>query len=141
MSKDIVIDANVMRLYDKPKDQRIKSLFEWLYEHGSITVSYAIVHEYNRHGNVLLAGLMNRLIGSGRFLRIPNKELNSFTMDKNFNYCCNGTDIRHARLVFLSTRKKLVSFDIRLVDDVNRFPLINSIKPQATREPTPAFYQ
>jgi hypothetical protein len=47
----------------------------------------------------------------------------------------------HARLVFLSTRKLLVSKDNRLVADVNAFRKISGVKPRATVVPTESFYE
>src|SRR5437762_14387561 len=119
--RDIVIDTNVIRLYDKPADPIFKALFKWLGEKGSLVVSQKLLIEYVGTGNILLAGLISQLIKKKRFIRVQNHALNSFTADRHYNYRCNPKDKWHARLVFLSPRKLLVSLDNNLVSDVNRF--------------------
>jgi hypothetical protein len=139
--KDIVIDTNVMRLYDKPADKTFVDLFAWLGEKGTLTVSQKLINEYEGTGNRLLAGLIDRLTKSSRYNRINNSALKAFNEDRHYNYTCNGQDRWHARLVFLSIRKRLVSIDNRLVNDVNDFRRVSGIKPRATRSPPKNFYE
>lgn len=138
--KDVVIDTNVIRLYDAPGDPKLKALFVWLSEHGALAVSQKLLKEYDGIGNRLLAPLINRLIAQQRFLRISNSELRAFTEDRHRIYTCNPKDQWHARLVFLSIRKLLVSHDNKLVNDVNNFKKVSGIKPRATKFPEPSFY-
>lgn len=139
--KDIVIDTNVIRLYDKPADPIFKALFKWLGQRGTLVVSQKLVVEYGGIGNKLLAGLINRLIAEKRFIRIDSEAIKNFVEDKRYNYTCNGKDVWHARLVFLSPRKLLVSFDDKLVNDVNGFKKVNGLKPHATKSPSANFYK
>jgi hypothetical protein len=139
--KDIVIDTNIIRLYDAPADSIFKQLFKWLGEQGSLVVSQKLVAEYEGIGNKLLAGLVARLIATKRFIRVETHDIKAFTEDRRYRYTCNHEDRWHARLVFLSTRKLLVSRDNNLVNDVNGFRKINGIKPKATKSPEPDFYK
>lgn len=138
---DMVIDSCVMRLYDQPKDARIRDLFVWLHGEGTLCVSRYLLSEYQRQGNTLVAALIDRLTRRGRFSCIGNAEINSYKRDRHYNYCCNGADRRHARVVFLSARKRLVSFDEKLRQDVNGFSKCDGIKPIAVAHPAPAFYR
>ena len=132
---DLVIDANVMRLYSEPKDLTIKKLFIWLYNDGSLAISHAMLNEYNRHGNKLIFGLIQHLTKNGRITSVTNDKIKNFTADKKIKYTCNPEDIEHAKLVFLSIRKKLISFDDKLVNDINSAPKISKIKPSASNRP------
>lgn len=134
-NKDIVIDANVMRLYSEPKDLSIKELFTWLFYEGKLALSQGILNEYNRHGNQLLFGLIQHLIKSNRINSITNTQLKDFNLDKNYRYTCNKEDRHHAKLVFLSHRKKMISFDGKLVNDINNFPKVSKIQPSAMNRP------
>jgi predicted nucleic acid-binding protein len=138
--KDIVIDTNVIRLYDEPGDPIFKALFAWLGQHGTLVVSQKLVTEYGGTGNELLAGLIGQLMKTKRFIRVQTSELKAFKADAHYNYLCNKKDVWHARLVFVSRRKLLVSLDNNLVDDVNGFQKISGIKPRATRRPNREFY-
>lgn len=139
--KDIVIDTNVIRLYDKPKDKRFLAFFKWLREKGTLGVSKKLIAEYGGTGNRLIFVLINELQKKGRYDLIPNKKIKEFKKDKNFNYTCNNKDIYHARLVFLSKRKLLVGFDTKLVNDINRFKKVDGVKPKACKKPSPGFYE
>ncbi len=137
----IVIDTNVIRLYDEPADPIFKALFKWLGERGSLVVSQKLVVEYGGTGNPLLAGLISQLIARKRFIRVQKHELDSFTADRHYNYRCNPKDKWHARLVFISPRKLLVSLDNNFVADVNGFRKVDGIKPRASRHPPKDFYE
>lgn len=139
-TKDIVIDNNVMCLYDKPKSANIKQMFHWLKEEGALTVSQKLIIEYVGSGNRLITALIDNLIRDGRYNRIPKKNLDAFNEDRHFKYTCNRKDRYHAKLVFLSHRKLLVSFDNKFLSDVNLFKKVNKIQPRATKSPDPAFY-
>jgi len=134
-TKDIVIDANVMRLYDKPKDTSIKRLFLWLRKSGTLACNRLLIAEYNRSSNPLIMTLINELQRDGRYNLFANNTIYSFSMDTHFNYTCNRQDISNARLVFLSNRKRLVSFDKNLRKDINSFPKVSGTKPCACRVP------
>jgi hypothetical protein len=128
---DIVIDTNIARLFDAPADPKLKPLFVWLKDRGHLAVSQSLLNEYSRHGNRLLAILIRDLIDKKRLNRISNQALKDFLHDKHYKYCCNLEDIPHARTVFLSNRKILISFDINLCKDVNGFKKLNKIKAKA----------
>lgn len=134
-TKDIVVDANVMRLYDNPKHQDIRALFDWLASSGSLAISQKLLNEYVASTNGFVLVLINRLIRDGRYHMYPKRDLEGFTMDRHYRYTCNKKDIHHARLVFLSYRKRLISFDKKLRKDVNEFRRIDGIKPCACRNP------
>lgn len=133
--KDIVIDANVMCLYDKPKYPSILALFEWLKSTGTLAVSKSLITEYMGSSNQLILVLINHLSRDNRYHMYSKSELNAFTLDRHYNYTCNGKDVPHARLVLISYRKRLVSFDGNLINDINKFKKVNGIKPCACREP------
>ncbi len=129
VTKDIVIDANVMRLFDKPKDPHIKALFYWLRKSGTLKCNRLLISEYNRSSNQLIMTLINELVRDGRYKLIDNSSIKSFKLDNHFKYTCNKLDVSNARLVFLSNRKRLISFDKNLRNDINNFPKVGGIKP------------
>lgn len=138
--KDIIIDTNTIRLYDNPADPLIKALFLWLKDHGTLTVSKKLIVEYVGIGNKDLAGLLNHLIVQNRYRLVSTIDLKKFSEDKRYKYTCNLKDKWHAKLVFLSIRKLLVTGDNPLCNDVNNFKTINKIQPRATKRPNPSFY-
>jgi hypothetical protein len=139
--KDIVLDTNVMRLYDKPKDQIFVLLFKWLRTKGTLTMSRKMLNEYGGSGKQPIFVLINELQREGRYNLVTNQALQNFNADRHFNYTCNFKDRNHARLVFLSYRKLLVAFDDKLTEDVNKFKKIDGIKPKACQKPSPDFYE
>lgn len=138
--KDIVIDTNVMRLYDSPKDDVFKKFFHWIRSKGILTMSRKLLLEYGGSGNQKIFVLINELQRKGRYNLIGNKTLKTFTRDRHFKYTCNYKDKHHAKLVFLSHRKRLIAFDDRLIGDVNSFPKINGVKPCACKKPDKCCY-
>lgn len=140
-NKDIVIDTQVMRLYDTPSDPRYKDLFTWIAKGcGKLAVSQKLLVEYFGTQNPLIGVLINQLIAEGRLIRIDSSPIKQFKADKHYGYTCNIEDIWHARLVFISNRKKLVTHDQALCDDVNGFKQVNGVKPSAVKQPAQAFY-
>ena len=138
--KDIVIDTNVMRLYASAKDKTFKVFFRWLRFEGTLTMSRKLLTEYGRSNQNILI-LVNELQRKGRYNLISNDDLQSYDGDRHFNYTCNYKDKLHARLVFLSKRKRLISFDIRLSNDVNSYKRIEGIKPCACNNPRECCYE
>jgi len=138
--KDIVVDTSVMRLYDSPKDDVFKKLFQWLRLNGTLTMSKKLLLEYGRSGQRKIFILINELQRKGRYNLIRNKTLEAFTRDRHFKYTCNYKDKYHAKLVFLSHRKRLIAFDNPLIHDVNSFPKIDGIKPCACKRPDKCCY-
>ncbi|ACX96366.1 hypothetical protein Hneap_1536 [Halothiobacillus neapolitanus c2] len=140
----IVIDTCVIRLYDAPLDPKYCELFNWINTEGTLYISQKLLNEYvstkNRNIDILLAMLVKNE-EKIRIVRISKNQINTFKIDKNFNYTCNNEDIDHSRLVFLSPRKKLISQDLKLISDINRFKKVDGIKPSATKHPDPAFYK
>lgn len=136
---DIVVDSCVMRLYNSPGDPNLKYFFAWLKDDGTLCLSNPMLSEYQRHGNPLIASLLNYLGAQNRLIHVSNATIKSFTSDRGYAYICNAADIPHARLTFVSTRKKLVSFDNNLRTSVSKFKKINGIKPTATKVPDAAF--
>ncbi len=141
MPKDIVIDVNVMCLYDTSSHNTYTKLFYWLREEGTLTVGPNLIKEYRRSGKKLIMILINELQRDDRYNLVDNSRINSFTDDRHFKYTCNFKDEEHARVVFLSYRKKLVTLDKRFKADVNNFKKIGGVKPCACSVPTPAFYE
>jgi hypothetical protein len=133
--KDIVVDANVMRLYDKPKDPVFVRLFMWIKNTGALTVNQKLIIEYGRINKPQIIILLNELHRDGR-LNIKKKlQIHAFTSDRHFNYTCDKKDIVHARTVFISYRKRCISFDKKLRDDINAFKKVDKKKPCACRNP------
>lgn len=139
--RDIVIDTNVMRLYDTPKDSIFIDFFKWIKEKAFLRMSQKLLIEYDRSGNKKILILINELQRKGRYALVRNQELNSFTDDRHFNYTCNHEDINHARLVFISNSKRLIAFDNNLVKDVNSYHKINGVKPCACKKPKKCCYK
>lgn len=133
--KDVVLDTNVMRLYDKPKDPAFQVFFRWLRSAGTLTASQKLIAEYCGSTNTLIFVLINELLRDKRYNLIPSQVIKEFSQDKNFHYTCNNKDHYHARLVFLSYRKRLIGLDKKLVNDVNAFPKVDGVKPCACRHP------
>ena len=137
---DIIIDTNVMRLYDKPKDEEFIALFNWLKEKGTLVVNQNLISEYCGHGNPLLMPLIDFLSRDSRLIKISTQDIKNFELDKHYTYTCNKSDITHARTVFLSKRKKFIGFDKKLGKDINRLKKIDGVKTTATRKPITNFY-
>ncbi len=133
--KDIVVDTNVMRLYDKQKDPKFVKLFSWIKDKGVLTVSRKLVNEYSGIGKDHIMTLLNKLNRDGRLNHISKSQLSAFTDDRHFNYTCNRKDIVHARTVFLSHRKKCIAFDKKFRSAINRFNRVGGIQPCACRNP------
>jgi hypothetical protein len=141
-NNDIVIDAQVIRLYDAPSDPKYKDLFTWIAKGcGKLAVSQKLLVEYYRTQNHLVGVLINQLIAEGRLHKVGAMPLKQFKHDKHYGYTCNQEDIHHARLVFTSNRKKLVTHDQALCNDVNGFKKIDGVKPMAVKQPTQDFYR
>lgn len=134
--RDIVVDANVMRLYDKPKDPKIKLLFAWIKNKGVLTVNQKLIKEYAGSGKTPVMILINELGRDSRLNSIANEKLKSFDGDRHYNYTCNRPDIIHARTVFLSYRKRCIAFDKKLRDDINGYKKVCGIQPCACRQPS-----
>ncbi|MFV8570037.1 hypothetical protein ACNQ6O_02395 [Marinobacter sp. SBS5] len=139
---DLVVDANIMRLYDKPKDPKVQELFLWIRKDGTLTISQKLLNEYigSQRDSGLIQALIMELMDNRRLKKIKNKSLKEFSGDRRYNYTCNGEDHMHARLVFLSKRKKLLSFDEPLINDVNGFKKIDGVHPKATKDINKTFY-
>ena len=138
--KDVVIDTSVMRLYDKPKDPVFIKFFYWLRARGTLTSSRKLILEYGGTGNYRIFVLINELVRDGRYNLVPKAKIEEFTQDRHFNYTCNRRDIPHVRLVLVSHRKRLISFDKRLINDVNYFPKVDGLKPCACSQPRQCCY-
>jgi hypothetical protein len=138
--RDIVVDSCVMRLFDAPGDPNFRALFAWLRQTGTLCISNKLLSEYQRQGNPLVAGLLNYLGTQDRIRHFDNARIKQFRLDSQYNYLCNHADIVHARLTFISRRKKLVSFDEKLRRSVEKFRKVDGIKPSATDKPTVVFF-
>lgn len=138
--KDIVVDTNIIRLYGNSPDVQLRDFFLWLDQFGCLTISQKLLREYIGTGNRLLASFIDNLTKNGRLIRIENSVLKRFNDDRHYKYTCNHEDILHARLVFLSSRKLLLSEDVKLVKAVNDFNKIDGIQPKASTEATVDFY-
>ncbi|QWL65229.1 hypothetical protein [Aeromonas jandaei] len=145
----IVIDTCVMRLYNAPLDPKYMELFKWLTTSGELYVTQKLINEYlgtqNRNVSILLTQLLKNSEESSkktypRAVKLSKKDIESFSDDKRYNYTCNKEDVYHAKLVFLSPRKKLISQDKKIVSDVNNFKKVDGIKPEAEIKPEPIFY-
>ena len=118
-----------------------KDFFAWLRRDGALTVSQKLLVEYGRSRKDLIFVLINELNRAGRYNKISNNEIKTFTLDRHYSYRCQSRDIPHARLVFLSFRKRLVAFDNKLVEAVNGFKRVNGIQPIACKRPDRSFYE
>jgi hypothetical protein len=141
LTRDIVVDTNIIRLYANPDDPLIRALFVWIRDFGTLALSQKLLAEYIGIGNRDLAGLIDRLTRAGRINSISNQRLKEFNQDRHYAYTANSKDRWHARLVFLSIRKLLVSVDKKLINDVNGFKRMGGVKPRATSRPQRALYQ
>ncbi|MBC9229552.1 hypothetical protein HI850_009450 [bacterium SPL81] len=139
----LVIDTCVLRLYDAPADPRYKDLFKWLLETGKLCVTKKLLMEYLGTGNknieILLAEF-NRNSENSRLVIFKKEQIESFKDDNHFKYTCNIEDRYHAKLVFLSPRKKMVTQDNKLADDINNFRKVDRIQPVAVSHPAKNFY-
>lgn len=135
LRKDIVLDTNVMRLYDKPKDPKFVKLFTWIHEKGVLTVSQKLIVEYGGTSNHLIMILISKLIREKRLNMIGKLQLSAFKADRHFNYTCNPKDIVIAHTVFLSDRKRCIAFDKNFRSDINKSKKVDSIQPCACRDP------
>lgn len=143
MMNSLVIDTCVLRLYDTPADPNYKKLFKWLTESGKLCVTQKLLNEYygtgNRNIQILLAEF-NRDAKNPRLIKYNKSQIESFNDDKNYNYTCNIEDRYHAKLVFLSPRKKIITQDNKLANDINGFRKVDKVKPLATNRPDISFY-
>jgi len=140
MTSDIVVDADFMVLLNRPPDPAHAAFFRWLSDRAVLALSQKLLGEYMGSGSDLVARLIDRLVSSGRVNRISSDSLKDFKADRHYKYTCNGKDRWHARLVFLSDRKKLLTGDAKLASDVSQFRTIDGVKPQASSFPSPQFY-
>lgn len=132
---DIVIDANAMRLYDKPKDISFINLFSWVRQQGVLTVNQKLIKEYGDTRNDLIMVLLNELSRDGRLNRISKETIAAYKADRHYAYTCNAKDRVHARTVFLSNRKRLIAIDKNFLRDINNYPSVDGVKPCAYRNP------
>jgi hypothetical protein len=139
VGNDIVIDVTVMSKFGVAKDPKIIALFEWLATHGCLRTNEKLIGKYTGSCNYLIAGLINNLLKEGRHKPISTSDLKALKLPR-FRFTCGAEDQWHAKTVFLSERKKLVTFDNKFLTDINNFPLVNKIKPEATKSPDCAFY-
>lgn len=140
---NLIVDTCVMSSYDSPSRPEYIELYRWLSTEGKITVSPYLLSEYYQTKNRLLAILlesMSRHADRNRIIKIDKNKIDSFTKDRHFKYTCNGKDVNHARLTYLSQEKILVSEDSNLVQDVNRFPKVGKKKPFATKNPNEVLF-
>lgn len=142
----IVVDNNIMSRYDAPIDPLYIDFFRWIHEEGVLVVSDYLLREYRESNNqnlIVLLAFLDRNSGTERIIRIAKDEIDGYSEDRHFSYRCGGRDIPHARLTFLSPRKKLLSLDNNLVSDVNSFRKVGRprIKPAANSVLDPAFYR
>lgn len=139
----LVIDTCVLRLYDSPGDPRYKDLFEWITTKGELYITQKLLNEYIGTGNkniqILLAHL-NRNGNNLRLIKVKKEKIESFVEDRKFDYTCNTEDQYHAKLVFISPRKKIVTQDNALTRDINNFKKVNGIQPIAKSHPLKDFY-
>ena len=152
MRNSIVIDTNIMRHYAAPLDPVYLELFQWLIRKGQLIVSQKLISEYVGTGNrelvIFVESLSRHSAKEGEKIeclpirKISKKVIESFArQDRHYKYTCNIEDIHHARLVFVSPRKKMICGDNKLMKDINRFPKVGGIKPRSERRPDPSFYE
>ena len=139
----IVIDTNIMSLYDAPIEPSYAELFRWLEKTGVLYVSQHLLTEYGRTGNqniMILLAQLGKHAGNNRIIKISKDDIKMFKDDKRTKYTCNKEDINHARLTFLSPRKKMITEDGKLTKDINRFKKVSGIKPSAVEKPDASYY-
>lgn len=143
MKNSLVVDTCVLRLYDAPADPVYKDLFKWLMEKGKLCVTQKLLNEYLGTGNKNIEVLLAEYVRNSenpRLIRFTKNQIDGFKDDRNYNYTCNIEDRYHAKLVFLSPRKKLVTQDNKLANDINKFKKVDRIQPVAVSHPTMNFY-
>lgn len=139
----VVIDTCVLRLYNNPLDPVYAELFDWLNDTGVLYVNNKLLNEYVGTGNRNIDVLLMKLVKDGknkRLVKIGKDKIESFLLDKHYNYTCNKEDQYHSKMVFLSPRKKLISQDKKIVNDVNNFKKVDGIQPEAVSHPVKEFY-
>jgi len=140
----IIIDTNIMTLYDAPIDPSYSKLFKWLEKEGTLCISDFLSMEYMGTGNrniVLLLARLSKNADKNRLIKIQKEVIKSFKDDKRFKYTSNRKDWNHARLTFLSPRKKMITQDVKLTNDINKFKKIQGIKPTAIDKPIETYYK
>ncbi|RXP98421.1 hypothetical protein EGL68_00560 [Vibrio parahaemolyticus] len=125
-------------------DPKYIALFKWLKVTGKLCISQKLLNEYTGTGNRNITILLSELIKNSenvRLIKYSNAQLKEFNIDRRYKYTANREDREHAKLVFLSPRKKLISRDNKLIADVNGFKKVDGIQPEAQKIPDPTFYE
>ena len=99
-------------------------------------------YEESFRGSPSLSGLIGKMIEDNRLIAISNASIKSVVFKKKTKklFQSNRKDWPHIALVILSPRKKILSRDTKLRNDVNNFPKVDKIKPEALDPPDPSFY-
>jgi hypothetical protein len=121
MEPDIVVDANVMRLYGVADDPLFKVFFAWLRSDGVLACSQKMLVEYGRTGSSLIAALLDQLLLASRLRKYAPAEIKAIKRGK-YKFRSNYTDHVHVRLVMCTYRRLCLSQDENLRYDVNNFP-------------------
>ncbi|CDT85712.1 conserved hypothetical protein [Vibrio coralliirubri] len=140
----IIIDTCVLTHYQNPMDPNYKKLFSWVNDKGVLYVTQKLLNEYYGTGNQGIAVLLAELVKDAdniRLVKVKKNVIEGFTQDKRYNYTANIEDQYHAKLTFVSPRKKLISRDNKLINDVNGFSKVDKIQPEAIKVPDPDFYE
>lgn len=140
---DIVIDTNVLCKYDAPLDPKLMKLFSWVKDFGHLACSDYLMKEYIGTGNrniIILLSLLNKHAENSRLHTIEKHKIDQFKKDRMYKYQCNIEDVKHARLTFLSKRKKMITLDAKLKKDINLFNKIDKIQPEARNDFCEEFY-
>ena len=138
--KDIVVDSCVLSLFGSRAATPYKDFFIWLHKVGVLAVHRGLLTEYAQQKNREIAALIDTLTRSSRLNSIDTKRMSKVRDDRHHKYTCNKQDVDHARCVFLSSRKRLVSRDRKLRSAVITFGKCEGIKPTAVEVPDTGYY-
>lgn len=148
---DLFIDNNVAKELTPPLVEEYKELIEWLFKEGTLVVSQKLLGEYNQglihlsaiKRNESIIGIIGRLTQEGRINKITNQRLNAFMIPKKIEkrLLSNWKDRDHIKTVLLSFRKLAITSDNNFRRDINGYPRVDKIQPQAALSPNGINYK
>lgn len=125
--KDIFVDSCVAIRLENPLDPDFVDFLEWLLLYGAPVLTPKILKEYNDSldaGSSNFIAIINACQREGRVVDLSNEALKALRFSKKVekHLQSNKKDWWHIKAVILSPRKIAVSFDAKMVGDINNFP-------------------
>ena len=149
--KDIFIDNNIALKLSPPLDEEYKELVAWLFEEGALVVSQKLLVEYNQglihlsnaKRNESVLGIIGRLTQEGRLNKINNQQISAFIIPKKIEnrLLSNKKDRDHLKTIILSFRKLAITSDNNFLRDINNYPKVNKVSPEAAYSPSRINYK